>query len=191
MTRFGSICALLVLATFLVFPMGSAHAINIYYEATDLADTTTGEDLWQFSYTVSDHTFAADTGFTIYFALGLYDLLDPFPTAPNADWSVLTWDPDPSIPDDGAYDAYAWNDNASLNDPFTVSFVWLGPDTPGAQFFDVYDGFTWEILDSGETIAATPVPEPATMFLLGTGLAGLVGLRKKRASKTNKQLADI
>jgi hypothetical protein len=127
-----------VLAPFfiLVFlPLGAAHAISILYEATDLADTTPGDDLWMYSYYVSD--FDIDYGFTVFFELGLYDLLDPFPPPPNSDWDPITWDPDLSIPDDGAYDALSLVDNASLADPFTVSFVWLGSGTPGAQPFEV------------------------------------------------------
>lgn len=167
---------LITAAMMALIPIGPAHAISILTQATDLVDVTAGEDLWQYAYTVSDHTFSADTGFTIYFDLGLYDLLDPFPPAPNSDWSVVTWDPDASIPDDGAYDAYALIDNASLADPFLVDFVWLGTGAPGVQFFDVYDGQTWDTLESGTT---APVPEPATMILLTAGLLGLGGFTRK------------
>lgn len=164
-----------------------ANATAISYTATDLTDINPGEDLWQYSYSVSDNTFAADTGFTVYFDFDLYDFLDPLPTAPNADWDVLTWDPDSSIPDDGAYDAYALVDNASL-DMFTVSFTWLGGGAgPGSQYFEVYDGLTWSILEDGFTSSgAAPIPEPATMLLFGTGLVGLIGfgIRKKTIKLT-------
>ena len=167
---------------------GLANATSISYTATDLIDVNAGEDLWQYSYSVSDNIFAADTGFTIYFDFGLYELLDPSPITPNADWDVLTWDTDPSLPDDGAYDAYALTDNASLTDPFTVSFVWLGAGTPGTQFFDVYDGFTFDILESGSSVGSqiAPVPEPATLLLLSIGLVGLAGYQKKRSANTVK-----
>ena len=35
----------------------------------------------------------------------------------------------------------------------------------------------------GPNFTLTPVPVPGTMFLMGTGMAGLVGLRIKRKGK--------
>lgn len=152
------------------------NATTISYSATDLTDVTEGKDLWEYSYHVTGHAFAADTGFTIYFDLGLHDRLNASPSAPNTDWDVIAWDPDPLLPDDGAYDAYALVDNASLTGMFSISFVWLGGGTgPGSQFFEVYDGFTWSVLDSGNTTLAgsatpSPVPLSPTLWLFGSAL---------------------
>lgn len=106
--------------------VGSTNATVVTYTATDLTDANPGEDLWQYSYAVSDHVFVSDSGLTIYFKLGLYDFLHPSPAAPNIDWDVITWNPDNLLLGDGAYDAFALVDNASLADMFTISFVWLG-----------------------------------------------------------------
>jgi hypothetical protein len=180
-------CLSILAASLITFgSAGLTNATIINYTATDLTDTGTG-DLWEYSYTVSDNTFASDTGFTIYFDVGLYDFLDPAPDAPNQDWDVLTLNPDSLLPDEGAYDAYALTSSASLADAFTVSFEWLGGGTgPGSQSFHIYDGLTWDILQSGETVPnPAPVPEPSAMILIGTGLVGILGsrFRKKRPNK--------
>jgi len=163
------------LLVLLLFPVGKSHAIQILYEATNLADTTPGKDLWEYSYTVSDYSFNMDYGLTIFFDYSLYSNLEDPPPYVNDDWDPIVWQPDTAIPDDGAYDALALQDGASLSDPFVVSFVWLGSGVPGLQFFEVYDpGFN--TIGSGET---APVPEPATLLLVGSGLLALAGLGKR------------
>lgn len=161
-----------------LFFCGSSYATTITSVATDLTDTTVGEDLWQYEYTVSDNTFNEFEGFTIWFDYNIYGALDPFPSSPNSDWDLLTLDPDSSIPDDGSYDAMALTDGASLANSFIVSFVWLGGGTPGPQTFDVYNS-NFEFIESGDM---APVPEPGTMLLFGIGLLGLVGFGRKSAS---------
>ena len=165
-----------IILTLLLFPAGKAHAITILYEATDLTDVTPGQDLWKYAYTVSDYSFDMDYDFTIWFDYTLYSALEDPPPFVNADWDPIVWQPDTSIPDDGAYDALSLVDAASLADPFTVSFVWLGSGTPGSQPFDVYDP-SFNTIESGQT---SPVPEPASVLLVGSALAGLAVLRKRK-----------
>lgn len=152
---------------------GVSFATTITYLATDLTDPATGEDLWQYEYTVSDNTFNIGEVFTIWFDLDLYERITPI--SANAEWDPIALQPDPGIPDDGAYDAEALINNASLSDAFVVSFLWLGSDAPGTQSFEVYDA-DFNLIESGET---APIPEPGTIVLLGIGLLGLAGFGRK------------
>lgn len=173
-----------VLFTFWGATLGFATTIS--YTATDLADGSDG-DLWQYSYILSGAIFNENSGFTIYFDYNLYSHLAIQNPTNSAEWDTITLDPDPNLPDAGVYDALALKDDASLADPFTVSFVWLGGSGgPGSQYFEIYidePSNSFEILDDGFTTSSA-VPEPGTMLLFGTGLAALIGSRRgKRSSE--------
>ena len=168
-----------VLAILLFIQSLPTGAATILFEAVDLADTTPGEDLWQYSFAPSDFTFAANQGFTIFFDLELFTKLQSPPTFVNADWDLLTVQPDLTLSSNGFYDAMALTANPSLVDLFTVTFVWLGIGVPGAQFFTIYDvdfttlqeGFTFSPdsdgdgpSDSQELLAGTNRLNPASVF---------------------------
>jgi hypothetical protein len=106
---------------------------------------------------------------------------------PSSDWNIFTVQPstNPDPPADGFFDALALANLASLANPFTVEFVWLGGSgtTPGAQTFDTYtcsdsDCSTLTTTGSGST-ATNAIPEPASLSLFLAGLLGLGAWRFK------------
>jgi hypothetical protein len=159
---------------------GVAQAVLITFEVTDLADTTPGEDLWRYSYVVTEFSPGENLAFETLFDISLYRALEDPPPGVGG-WDILTLQPDPLLPDVGRYSALALADGASLAEPFLLTFVWLGgPGTaPGIQPFEIVefdvDGNFIATLETGFTTPATPraVPEPGTLVL---ALAGLLGL---------------
>jgi hypothetical protein len=157
-----------------------AEATIIEFEATDLSDFVVGEDLWLYHYFVSEFVFDVDQGFSISFDTALYRNLQDPPPSVGTDWDLLAIQPSLELPSPGLYDALALVKSASLTQPFSLSFTWLGApgSAPGSQTFTVNefdDKGNISILDVGKT---SPVPEPSTLILVGSGLA--LALRRRR-----------
>ena len=148
---------------------------KISFAVVDLADITPGRDLWQYTYTVADLPLAANQGFSIAFDRSLFASLQSPASFVNGDWSVLTLQPDLALNSNGLYDAQAQVGNPSLLNTFTVTFVWLGTGTPGAQPFVIYDS-NFATLAQGQTV---PTPEPATATLLLGSLAWFCGFGRR------------
>ena len=169
---------ILVIALFVAL-VPDAHCVSISYEINPL-----GGSSYEALYTVINDTPSINVEeFTVYFQEGLYENLAV--TTTPVDWDPLAVQPDPAIPDDGFYDALALNMGISFGDQlggFGVSFDWLGSGDPGSQFFEIINPFTFDILTSGTTelASATPVPEPASILLMGSGIGMLAAFVRKK-----------
>ena len=104
----------------------SLSATTIDSEVTNIAGNT-----WQYSYTVKNDTLvSAIENFTVNFDPNLYTNIKPT-TAPSG-WNVSSYQPDPTLPSDGVYDALALSGGIIAGHSmtgFTVQFDFLGANT--------------------------------------------------------------
>jgi hypothetical protein len=154
-----------LLASALAFSSATARGAAISYQATDLTDTTVGQDLWRYSFTIDGYVFQTGQGFSVFFDSPFYrNLQNPQPSS-SSEWSMLAVQPDLILQQPGFFDGQALVNSPSLANPFQVDFVWLGLGTPASQSFSIYD-VNFSTLSSGSTV----VPEPQALTFLSLGV---------------------
>jgi len=160
-----------------------ARATVISFEAIDLADVSSGEDLWSYRYHLSGTPLGVDEGFSVFFDGSLYSSLSAGNTPSG--WDVLVFQPDPNLPSAGIYDALSLTGGLSLSF-FEVSFVWHGGATgPGSQFVEFYaldPAGAYGVVSSGVTGAVSQVPEPGSLVLMSGGVTAILVARRRRSS---------
>jgi len=156
---------------------GAAWGSSVSYTVENVGGST-----WQYTYTFSGFTFSEDDLMAIYFPLATTVSLEDPPPSVGPDWTLQDFQPDPSIPADGEFDAIANIDNPA-NVTFVEDFVYSGTGTPGAQnftfYFEYFDNFV-----NGTTVPqSSAIPEPGSVPLLAIGLAGLALARRALLKK--------
>jgi len=179
-----------LLTAVLLICSATAEATVIQFAATNLPDTTAGQDLWRYDYTVSGRSFLQDQFFDIYFDPLLYRTLAVLST-PGPQWeAIILLQPNPAnIPpfDRGMFDAAALVNSPPLAGTFSVSFVFLGAGSPNSQPFDIFamSGANAVLLESGVTTpAGSAIPEPASFLYIATGM-GIAAIRFCRSGRVS------
>ncbi|WP_088279352.1 PEP-CTERM sorting domain-containing protein [Ideonella sp. A 288] len=162
---------------------GAANALTISFTTTNLADTTVGQDLWRYNYTLNGAVTQFDV-MRLTFDDVLYGTLSNGQPATSTSLQVQPL-VQPAAPTDGSFGLRVIGPTTTYNNRTGVSvdFVWKGVGTPGAQPFTLFNqaGTT---LQTGTT---APVPEPGTYAMMAVGLLLLAARRyRKRADPVHQ-----
>ena len=198
MKKYLGIAAALFFAACMIQTAGAAA---IEYKSLYLED----QDRWQYDYTITNTTGVDIYSFAIWFGSPNYDDTGIFYSdlAINErelgddmnewndiinGWNVGGWNMSSFMGNiiPGQIIAESLDPNSTWLAPgdfleLSISFAWLGNGTPASQYFELF-GSNYSDLGSGFASPAgdtQPVPEPGTLALMGTGLAGLAAYYRR------------
>ena len=170
-------------AVLLALAGAASAAPTVSYTVFDLVDTTMGEDLQQYQYTLTG-PIDVFGGITLFFDSSLFGTLSNLTTSDP----VLDTTTPPTPPNAGLREATVTLPISGLaaGSPaqFSIDFIRLGgAPAPGAQLFDAFDAggnsvFTTLPLTMPAGGGPVPLPEPGSLVLSAAALMAAVTVRR-------------
>ena len=166
----------LTAAAILLFGAHAFAAVSIQYKLVPV-----GGNVYRYVYSITNSS-PTGTGapvqlFDILFDTSRYQqssLQIVTPSTLQLGWSETFLGALPGVPT--AYDALALHGGVPAGNTvsgFAVQFTWLGSGLPGPQVFQIYDPLTFQLLQSGTTVAdfdSVPAASMWSLILIGAGL---------------------
>ena len=158
----------------------AVHAQRIEFDARPLAG-----NVWQLDYTlINTSPSLIFDEVTVYFEFGRFELISA--VANPVGWDPLVIQPELSIPADGFYDVLSLTGPVAFGSTttgFSITVSFLDAGAPGSQRFELVNSTDFSVVQSGFTVQATAVPEPASLGLAVVGLT-IIGAALRGANKT-------
>lgn len=150
---------------------GDAQSMNWDWKGPDSGDSY---DTYSYSYTAGYNLYNSEMGYMFYVTLGNLGYYDTSGTHPQPGYGLNNTGPFINLNTD-LYPNYYWSGTQYNYSPTSAAWCFYFDQGYQTTYGKTADMFAWAVHD-GEL---SPIPIPTAVWLLGSGLIGIVSIRRK------------